>query len=137
MDQTALVGPDVAAGKELVEALGTALQVEAAFWWMEDNEWRLVLATPLVHERGPIFVDSRVRDVIESTAKVPRELFDRVEVVSPSSGVITVLYLGGADKIPLGRLILNQSINSVYIASAYFYEFQPKSLAKASQLAAE
>jgi hypothetical protein len=132
-----LVGPDVAAGKELVEALGATLQVEAAFWWMEDNEWRLVLATPLVHERGPIFVDSRVRDVIESTAKVPRELFDRVEVVSPSSGVITVLYLGGADKIPLGRLILNQSINSVYIAGAYFYKFQPKSLAKASQLAAE
>jgi hypothetical protein len=104
MDQTVLVGPDVAAGKELVEALGTTLQVEAKFWWMEDNEWRQVLATPLVQERGPLFVDSRVRDVIESTAKVPRELFDRVEVVSPSSGVITVLDLGGANKIPLAAL---------------------------------
>src|ERR1700693_4617101 len=119
MDQTALVGPDVAAGKELIEALGTTLQVEAAFWWMEDSEWRLVLATPLVHERGPLFVDSRVRDVVESTAEVSRELFDRVEVVSPNSGVIPVLDLGGADKIPLERIILNQSINSVYIAGAY------------------
>ena len=132
MDQTALVGPDVAAGKELIEALGTTLQVEAAFWWMEDSEWRLVLATPLVHERGPLFVDSRVRDVVESTAEVSRELFDRVEVVSPNSGVIPVLDLGGADKIPLERIILNQSINSVYIAGAYFYKFQPKTFAKAS-----
>jgi hypothetical protein len=132
MDQTALVGPDVAAGKELIEALGTTLQVEAAFWWMEDSEWRLVLATPLVHERGPLFVDSRVRDVIESTAKVSRELFDRVQVVSPNSGVIPVLDLGGVEKIPLGRLILKESINSVYIAGAYFYKFQPKTFAKAS-----
>jgi hypothetical protein len=132
MDQTALVGPDVAAGKELIEALGPTLQVEAAFWWMEDSEWRLVLATPLVHERGPLFVDSRVRDVVDSTAEVSRELFDRVEVVSPNSGVIPVLDLGGIEKIPLDRLILNQSINSVYIAGAYFYKFQPKTFAKAS-----
>ena len=132
MDQTALVGPDVTAGKELIEALGSTLQIEAAFWWMEDSEWRLVLATPLVHERGPLFVDSRVRDVVESTAEVSRELFDRVEVVSPNSGVIPVLDLGGVEKIPLDRLILNQSINSVYIAGAYFYKFQPKTFAKAS-----
>jgi hypothetical protein len=132
MDQIALVGPDIAAGKELIEAPGATLQVEAAFWWMEDNEWNLVIATPLVHERGPLFVDSLVRDVIESSAEVPRELFDRVQVVSTSSGVITVLDLGGADKIPLDRLILNQSINSVYIAGAYFYRFQPKTFAKAS-----
>jgi len=32
----------------------------------------------------------------------------------------------------LGRLILSQSINSVYIAGAYFYKFQPKTFAKAS-----
>jgi hypothetical protein len=112
--------------------LGTTLQVEAAFWWMEDSEWRLVLATPLVHERGPLFVDSRVRDVIESTAKVSRELFDRVQVVSPNSGVIPVLDLGGVEKIPLGRLILKESINRVYVAGAYFYKFQPKTFAKAS-----
>jgi hypothetical protein len=31
MDQNALVGPDVSAGKRLVEALGTNLQIEAAF----------------------------------------------------------------------------------------------------------
>ena len=132
MDQSALVGPDITAGKELIEALGSTLQIEAAFWWMEDSEWRLVLATPLVHERGPLFVDSRVRDVVESTAEVSRELFDRVEVVSPNSGVIPVLDLGGVEKIPLDRLILNQSINSVYIAGAYFYKFQPKTFAKAS-----
>jgi hypothetical protein len=132
MDKTALVAPDVAAGRELIEALGTAgLRVEAAFWWLEDNEWRLILATPLVRERGPLFVDSRVRDVVES-ANLPRELFDSVEVVSPSAGVVTMLSLGGEEHIPKDRLVLNESMNSIYIAGAYFYKFQPKSFDRAS-----
>jgi len=130
VDQTALVGLDVSAGSRLVDALGGNLQVEAAFWWLEDDAWSLVLATPLVHERGPIFVDSRVRDVIESTVALSRDLFDRVNVVSTRSGMITAF--DGDGQIPLGRLILNESIKSVYIAGAYFYKFQPKTFAKAS-----
>ncbi len=132
MDQTALVGPDVSAGNRLVEALDSNLQVEAAFWWMEDDTWKLFLVTPLVHEQGSRFVYSRVLDIIESGADLPRDLFDRIRVFSPSAGVVTVLDLGGKGQIPLGRLILNESINSVYVAGAYFYKFEPKTFAKAS-----
>jgi hypothetical protein len=130
VDQTALVGPDVSAGRRLVDALGSNLQVEAAFWWMEDDTWSLVLATPLVHEQGPLSVYSRIRDVIESTAALSRDLFDRVSVVSTRSGMITAF--DGDGQIPMGRLILNESIKSVYVAGAYFYKFQPKTFAKAS-----
>jgi hypothetical protein len=132
MDQTALVSPDVSAGRRLVDALDSNLQVEAAFWWMDDDTWKLFLVTPLVHEEGPRFVYSRVLDVIESTAGLPPDLFDRIAVFSPSAGVVTMLSLGGEEHIPKGRLILNESINGVYVAGAYFYKFQPKTFAKAS-----
>jgi hypothetical protein len=110
-----------------VEALDSNLKVEAAFWWMDDDTWRLVLVTPLVPEQGPLSVYSRVRDVIEAAANVPRELFHRVEVVSPSAGVVTMLDLAGKTP-PLDRLILDESINGVYVAGAYFYKFQPRNL---------
>jgi hypothetical protein len=132
MDQIALVGPDVSAGKRLVEALESNLQVEAAFWWMDDDTWKLYLVTPLVHDQGPRFVFSRVLDVIESTADLDPDLFDRIAVFSPSAGVVTMLSLGGEEHIPKGRLVLNESVNSVYVAGAYFYKFQPKTFAKAS-----
>jgi hypothetical protein len=130
MDQTALVGPDVPAGKRLIEALGSNLQIEAAFWLMEDDKWRLVLVTPLVHEQGPLSVYSRVLDVIESTAERPRELWERIEVVSPTSGTLTSF--DGDGKVPLDRLILNESVKGAYVAGAYFYKFEPKTFAKAS-----
>jgi len=130
MDQTALVGPDVSAGKRLFEALDAKLQVKAAFWLMEDDTWRLLLVTPLVHDQGPRFVYSLVLDVIESTTGLPHDLFDRVAVFSPSSRMITAF--SGDGQIPLDRLILNESVKGAYVAGAYFYKFQPKPFAKAS-----
>jgi hypothetical protein len=130
VDQTALVGPDVSAGRRLVDALGSNLQVEAAFWWMEEDTWSLVLATPLVHEQGPLSGYSRIRDVIESTAALSRDLFDRVNVVSTRSGMIAAF--DGEGQIPLSRLILHESIKNVYVAGVYFYKFQPETFAKAS-----
>jgi hypothetical protein len=115
-----------------VDALDSNLQVEAAFWWMDDDTWKLFLVTPLVHEEGPRFVYSRVLDVIESrTTGLPPDFFDRISVFSPSAGVVTMLDLAGKTP-PLDRLILNESINGVYVAGAYFYKFQPKTFAKAS-----
>src|SRR5258707_10074759 len=105
MDQTALVGPDVSAGRRLVEAMVNDLRIEAAFWWLEDDTWKLLLVTPLVDEQGSRFVYSCVLDFIESS-DLPPDLFYTVKVSSPSAGVVTVLDLGGQGKIPKGRFIL-------------------------------
>ncbi len=113
-----------------MDALDGSLQIEAAFWLMEDDIWRLLVITPLVHEQGTRFVYSRVLDVIESTADLPHDLFDRVAVFSPSSRMITAF--SGDGQIPLDRLILNESVKGAYVAGAYFYKFQPKTFAKAS-----
>jgi hypothetical protein len=97
---------------------------------MEDDSWRLVLVTPLVHEQGPLSVYSSVRDFIESTSERSRDLWEKIEVVSPTSGMINAF--DGNGQISLDRLILNESVKGVYVAGAYFYKFQPKTYAKAS-----
>jgi hypothetical protein len=133
MDQTALVGLYIPAGRRLLEALdGIELRIEAAFWWLEEDSWKLILASPRVHEEGPRIVYSRILDVIESNAELPRDLFEKIQVVSPSAGVVTVFDIGAGAQLPLGRLVLNESIQGVYVEGAYFYKFQPKTFAKAS-----
>ncbi|MCU1273426.1 MAG: hypothetical protein JWO48_857 [Bryobacterales bacterium] len=50
MDQGILVGPEIEAGKKLIEALdASGFRVKAAFWFYreESEEWRLYIATPL------------------------------------------------------------------------------------------
>jgi hypothetical protein len=113
-----------------VDALDGSLQIEAAFWLMEDDTWKLLVITPLVHEQGKRFVYSRILDVIESTVDLPSDLFDRIALFSPNSRMVTAF--SGEGQIRLGRLILNESIKGAYIAGAYFYKFQPKTFAKAS-----
>ncbi|MBI3680774.1 MAG: hypothetical protein HY235_10285 [Acidobacteria bacterium] len=133
MDQIILVvDSDILAGRRLVEALESDLQIEAAFWWLEDNRWKLILATPRVHEQGPRLVYSDILDVIESTTDLPRNLFERIEAVSPSAGVVTMFDLGADRTLPLGRFVVSESIRSVYVEGAYFYKFQPRTFAKAS-----
>ena len=46
--------------------------------------------------------------------------------------MVTALALGGENNVPKDRFIFNESINSVYVAGAYFYKFAPKTFAKAS-----
>ncbi len=132
MDQTILVTPDIAAGRGLLKAVDTSgLQIEAAFWWLEDDEWRLVLATPLVHQIGPLATYSRIWQAIEANAELPRELFDKIQVVTPSAGVMTALDIGSEGRLPLNRFVQQEHVNSVYVAGAYFYRFEPKTFARA------
>ena len=132
MDQTALVDPDVDGGKTLFKELESSLRIEAAFWWKEDDNWKLILATPLVYEQGPISVYSRIREIIVSEKPVDRKLFEKIRVVSPSAGVVTLLAFAGEGPLPRGRLIQSESVRGIYVEGAYFYKFEPKTFAKAS-----
>ena len=133
MDQTALVGPDIPAGKKLIEALDRVdPRIEAAFWWLDEDSWKLILASPRVHEEGTRAVYSDILDAIESSAELPHELFQKVEVHSPSALLIRALDLGGEGRLNLGRFVLGESVGGAYVKGAYFYRFQPKTFAKAS-----
>ena len=126
MDQSTLVGPALEEGKQLVEAADRfGLQIEAAFWWLENDNWKLLLATPLVSTEGPRSVYLKLSKAVRESG-LSRDLFERTSVLSPSSGVVTILDIS-AQRIPYDRLVLRESVGGVYVEGAYFYRFAPSS----------
>ena len=68
MDQTALVGPDISGGEQLLRVLDQAhFPVASALWLLraETQDWRLLLATPLVDNPGPRKAYDRLFRVID------------------------------------------------------------------------
>jgi len=130
MVKAQLVAKEIEAGQRIFEHLSQhdELRIEAAFWWQEDEEWRFVVATPIVHEEGRLAAHKKIRRAIEGN-KVSGEylsILDRLDVLTPSEGLITVLDTGLLGEVPLGRLIVGESIRGVYVEGAYFYHFAPK-----------
>lgn len=69
MDKTALVERNIEDGRKLVEALDQAgFQVRAALWFYfsEAGQWRLVVASPLVDQLGPINAYTSVQSVLRN-----------------------------------------------------------------------
>ena len=104
------------------------MRIEAAFWWLDDDEWRFVVATPIVHEKGRLPVHRKIRRALEDD-KVPGEylgILDRLDMLSPSEGLITNLDVDSLGDVRLGRLILGEGVRGIYVEGAYFYHFAPK-----------
>jgi hypothetical protein len=127
LDQVLLVGPDIPAGRRLLEALDSkGLQIEAAFWWL-DGSWWLVFGTRRVREQGPRKTYAEIRDVIQSSADYPPDFFQRIQVYSPSEDTAS-----DDQPVPLERFVIGESVRSGYAEGAYFYRYQFKNFAKAS-----
>jgi hypothetical protein len=127
MVKESLVGEAIASGQKLVEFLRTTdFRLEAAFWfWMEERGvWRLVLATPLVHEGGRLVAYDRLRALTESR-NWPDKLMDQIDLVSPSEGIITIFDFVD-NRLPQNRLIQDESVTGVWIEGAYIYFFEPR-----------
>ena len=133
MDRASLVDTDVALGKKLAELLkkASAVRAEAAFWWQEEDEWRFIVATPLVHERGRLVTYEKIQKALGARANEFESILSRLDVLSPSEGVMTVLDVGSLGKIPLHRQILDEGVRGVYVRGAYFYYFAPHTFAPA------
>ena len=69
MDQTALVETDIQIGEEATRALdeSKALPVRACLWQYvpEAAEWRLLVASPLVDEKGPREAYTRIQQALQ------------------------------------------------------------------------
>jgi hypothetical protein len=128
------VDPEIEAGRELCTILeqATDLRVEAAFWWQEDGEWRFVVATPVVHEEGRLAAHKKITEAVgPDRLQEFRSLLDRLDVLSPSESLITVLDIGSEREVPLHRRIVREAVRSVYVEGAYFYLFAPRTFAPA------
>jgi hypothetical protein len=124
MDKTALVERGVDDGRKLLEALDSAgFQVSAALWFYvsDADEWRLMIASPLVDEKGPRKAYTFIQSVLAGLSPLGISLRS-ISVVSPHHEVIQLLK-GAIRNVPGRRdvRVTRNAVNNVFIEDAYIY----------------
>jgi hypothetical protein len=125
MDGTALVDSDIEAGRRLIEALDKSpLRVDAALWLYHPDleEWRLVIATPMVDDEGLKAAYTAVQSVLRSLEEPSPIMLDRISIESPNDKLIRTL----TRVMNTGSGIVNQrftrcAFNNVFIEDALIY----------------
>jgi len=124
LDNAILVGPNIDAGKRLLQALDIAkIKVDAAFWFYREasEDWRLYIATPLVQELGPRMAYSKVLDVLREE-RIQDLDFWKLSVVDVTDNLVTVLRLAVSTDAGISDISVNgNSVNGVYIRAAHIY----------------
>jgi len=128
MDKTALVEKDIEEGKRLIEALDNAgFQVRAVLWFYlaESDEWRFVVASPLVERKGPKEAYAFVQAVLAQLLPPSGISLEEISVVSPEYDLIRLLKVAiqtgpGISGIRFTR----NTINNTFIEDAYIYRMQ-------------
>jgi hypothetical protein len=126
MDKTTLVDRDIENGRRLIEQLDQAqFQVPAALWYFSPDEglWRLLIASPLVDEKGPREAYQTIQDAITHLGISDLRL-DDITVVSPKTPLITELrFYAGTEGPPYvgGTRLRNSRVGEAYIDDAYVY----------------
>jgi hypothetical protein len=122
MVATPLVEPYIEAGRELIMNLdASGFGVEAALWLYrpESYEWRLLIASPVVDERGPQEAYRKVQTFVHVN---PLLSLRNVSVVSPTAEIIQALrrVIKTGPGISDIRMTAN-SINGFFIEDALIY----------------
>jgi hypothetical protein len=123
MDKTILVDRDIEEGRRLIEAIiRDGFPLEAAIWFFdsEAGEWRLMLASSLVEEKGPRIAYAWIQPILAGlslTITLPdiwltNSKRDVVRLLSTASPV---------DPSLPGIRISRSAIGGVYIDDAYVY----------------
>jgi hypothetical protein len=133
MVKNSLVEADLLAGRRLVinldvpEPNRSLFRLKAAFWLYdpESQDWRLVLATPLVDEEGPLATYKHLQRSLHSIQPTDLSL-QNISVWSPRKALVKAIKR--ASRIPPGaegvRLTRN-SVGGIYIDDAYLYKLPP------------
>ncbi len=127
MVKTSLVETDIADGRKLIEALNqlnSHFQVQAAFWLYrpEAMEWRLMIATPLIDQRGPFTAYADVQGSLRTISPPLSVSMQDISVVSPNDKLVKVVRKAvhippRAPGVRFGR----SRIDDTYIEDAYLY----------------
>lgn len=124
MVRTTLVKEWIEAGKKLTEALDEAkVQLVASLWFFDPdtNEWRLIIASPLVDKKGPLEAYRAIQKVLDGLQQEELSLSD-ISAVSPNHDIVKLLRLamktsGGISGIRFTR----NRINDQFIEDSYIY----------------
>ena len=113
------------AGKKFTEYLDSdGFDVRASLWFYvtEANEWRLLIASPLVDEMGPTKAYEKVR---ENLSKDPAAFsclnLRNITVLSPEEQLIKLLAAAVRVTGMNGVRFTRNRINNAYIEDAYIY----------------
>lgn len=128
MAKDSLVEPEIKAGEELLKALDRAgLGVRTAFWYYLPNaeQWRLIVASPVVDKGGPTAAYVQVQHVLEKLTSQVRDALplSEISVVSPGSELprlISAAVRTSPDSSSPMRFKAN-TVNGVYIDDAIVY----------------
>jgi hypothetical protein len=95
MYQTTLVENDVENGRRILDTLERAgvLRVTAAFWFHfeEEDQWKLVIVSPDVSEKGPKLLYTMISGLLHALASDPEKPLDfpldRIRLLNPFSSL--------------------------------------------------
>lgn len=124
MVTTALVDKNIKAGEKLIRALDKSLlKVKAALWFynVETDVWRLIIASPLVDEKGPKEA-YKIAQVELGKFTPPLDIaLDEISMVSNNNDLINLLrkavHVDGISGVRFRR----NAIQSTFIEDAYIY----------------
>jgi len=120
-----LVDSDIKDGKRLIEALDRAnFPLNGALWFYlaDSDEWRLLLVSPLVDDKGPKQAYASIQLMIAEFRPPLGISLKRISVLSPRSELIQLLRMAirtgrGISEIRFTR----NTINNVFIEDALIY----------------
>lgn len=128
MDKTTLVEKNIEEGRGLLLALDSAgFRVSAALWFYvaEDEEWRFMVASPVIDEKGPRESYAIIQETLERLSPPSEISLKQISVISPSHDLVRLLRVAihtgpGVSGIRFTR----NTINNVFIEDAYIYRMQ-------------
>jgi len=128
MDKTALVERNIEDGRRLLEALdGADFQVSVALWLyvVEDEEWRFMVASPLVDQRGTKESYAFIQGVLARLSPQLGISLKQVSVVSPKHDLLKLFRVAVRTGPGIsGIRFTGNTINNVFIEDAYIYRVQ-------------
>jgi len=120
-----VVGPSGSAGKKLIEALDREhFELTGALWFyfIDVNEWRLLLVSPMLDRLGPRKSYSKIQSIIRNQMPSFGIRLDTISVISPKDKLINLLKMAIRVDSGISEIrFSNNTINNVFIEDALIY----------------
>lgn len=124
MVRTTLVKEWIEVGKRLTQALDESkVPVVASLWFFDPNsdEWRLIIASPLFDQEGPLEAYRAIQKVLDGLQQEELSLSD-ISAVSPNHDLVKLLRVAIATGEGISGIRFTRNrINDQFIEDSYIY----------------